>query len=74
MEIAAVNCCSIYNRTSREFTTKTNSNLEDMFLQLDKDIDKTEHFTGKHKCKARPFSQRMFSDGAYLEDNDDIFR
>eukprot|EP00794_Sanderia_malayensis_P018991 gene18991-20902_t len=72
LDIAAVNCCSSYNSTSRSFNVKPKDTLEDLFLE--ENDDRAEYFTGKFKCKARPFSQRMFSNGAYLEDHSDIFR
>eukprot|EP00112_Aurelia_sp_Birch-Aquarium-sp1_P000773 Seg1075.8 transcript_id=Seg1075.8/GoldUCD/mRNA.D3Y31 product="ER degradation-enhancing alpha-mannosidase-like protein 2" protein_id=Seg1075.8/GoldUCD/D3Y31 len=68
LDIAAVNCCKNFNRISRNFQSSAKGRLEDYQRTED-----AEYLTGKYKCKARPYFQRFFTDGAYLEDKDDLF-
>ena len=63
LDIAAVNCCKNFNRTSRTFQSVEKSTSE----------GHEEYLTGKYKCKARPYFQRIFTDGVYLEDKEDLF-
>ncbi len=44
------------------------------FIEHNDQMESGQSFTGKYKCKARPFYQRMFTDGSFIEDKDDLFR
>ena len=68
LDVGAVNCCRTYNRATGEFIKPRGKAP----VSFGNDAN-TEHLTGKYKCKARPFYQRMFQDGSFLEDHQDMF-
>eukprot|EP00795_Rhopilema_esculentum_P001392 gene1392-15803_t len=65
LDIGAVGCCRNFNRTSN---TLLNADKIDELQKGSQDF-----LTGQYKCKPRPFYQRLFANGAYLEDKFDLF-
>ena len=65
LDIGAVGCCRNFNRTSNTFLNA------DKIDELQK--GNQEILTGQYKCKPRPFYQRLFANGAYVEDKFDLF-
>ena len=68
IDIGAVGCCMNYDRISKKFLDEQNVQNSNATLRED------EYLTGKYRCPPRPFYQRLFSNGAFLEDKDDLFQ
>lgn len=67
LDIGAIRCCKTTSRSSQNIMGRhLKNNTNDLFTG-------DEHLTGKHRCKPRPFYQRLFTNGVYLEDKDDLF-
>ena len=67
LDIGAIGCCRNYDRLSRKFLNDQNVGKVNESLRRD------DYLTGKYRCKPRPFYQRLFTNGAYVEDKDDLF-
>ena len=68
IDIGAVQCCRNYNRISKNFLDKQSAKNSNATIREDSNL------TGKYRCNPRPFYQRLFTNGAFLEDKDDIFQ
>jgi len=68
IDIGAVQCCRNYNRISKNFLDKQSAKSSNATIREDNNL------TGKYRCNPRPFYQRLFTNGAFLEDKDDIFQ
>ena len=66
-DIGAIGCCKNYDRTLRQFLNKQ------IVGKYNDSIRTDDYLTGKYRCKSRPFYQRLFTNGAYLEDKYDLF-
>ena len=67
LDIGAIGCCRNFDRTSKTFFRQR------IVESFNDSLTEDEYLTGKYRCKPRPFYQRLFTNGAYLEDKDDLF-
>ena len=75
LDVNAVHCCRNFNHLTGDFEFNDSISITN-FAERKRFItpDKGNTLTGKFKCRARPFHQRLFKVDAFLEDRDDLFQ